>query len=55
MIANTQPDMGAKTAEGFEQSFGVMHLGHFLLTKLLIPYLEKSDGTNAVKDFYLSL
>jgi NAD(P)-dependent dehydrogenase (short-subunit alcohol dehydrogenase family) len=32
------------TAEGFEKTFGVNYLGHFLLTKLLMPLINPSSG-----------
>jgi NAD(P)-dependent dehydrogenase (short-subunit alcohol dehydrogenase family) len=34
------------TAQGLEKQVGVCHVGHFLLTKLLLPYLEKSTAPN---------
>lgn len=32
------------TAEGYEMSFGVNYLGHFLLTSLLMPYINPHSG-----------
>lgn len=32
------------TAEGFEKTFGTNHLGHFLLTNLLLPHLNQQAG-----------
>jgi retinol dehydrogenase-14 len=37
-----------KTVEGFEKTFGVNHLGHFLLTLLLLPCLEHSEKARIV-------
>lgn len=31
------------TEDGFEEVLGVNHLGHFLLTNLLLPHLEKGN------------
>ncbi|KAK5456838.1 hypothetical protein LTS15_004618 [Exophiala xenobiotica] len=33
-----------KTADGLELQFGTNHIGHFLLTKLLIARIEKASG-----------
>jgi NAD(P)-dependent dehydrogenase (short-subunit alcohol dehydrogenase family) len=38
----------SKTKDGFELQFGSNHLGHFALTGLLLPFLEKGDQPRVV-------
>ena len=38
----------ARTAEGHEMQFGTNHLGHFLLTGLIVPALEASGNARIV-------
>jgi len=38
----------AETAQGFESQFGVNYLGHFLLTLLLLPLLERAKQGRVV-------
>lgn len=38
----------SKTEEGFELQFGSNHLGHFALTGLLLPFLEKGEQSRVV-------
>lgn len=37
-----------KTADGFEMQFGVNHIGHFVLTKALLPLLKASGSARVV-------
>ena len=37
-----------KTKQGFEMQFGTNHLGHYLLTELMIPHLQKSAPSRVV-------
>lgn len=37
-----------RTAQGFEQQFGVNHLGHFALAALLLPKLAETQGARIV-------
>ncbi|MBY6216782.1 SDR family NAD(P)-dependent oxidoreductase [Qipengyuania aquimaris] len=38
----------AKTADGFEMQFGTNHIGHFLLTNLLMPLVEQGESPRIV-------
>lgn len=38
----------SRTADGFEMQFGTNHLGHFLLTNLLMPLVEKGQAPRIV-------
>jgi len=37
-----------RVGPGWERQFGVNHLGHFALTKALLPALQKADGARVV-------
>ena len=49
-LINNAGVAGAKgsTAQGFEWAFGVNHLGHFLLTRLLLERLKQSPEARVV-------
>jgi NAD(P)-dependent dehydrogenase (short-subunit alcohol dehydrogenase family) len=42
------PPKRTRTADGFELQFGTNHLGHFVLTGLLLPLLCQSDSPRVV-------
>jgi NAD(P)-dependent dehydrogenase (short-subunit alcohol dehydrogenase family) len=46
--AGLSPKNRGTTKDGFETTFGVNHLGTFLLTNLLVPLLEKSAPARVV-------
>jgi len=41
-------EVPARTRDGFEETVGVNHIGHFLLASLLEPVLTRSEGTVVV-------
>eukprot|EP00924_Labyrinthula_sp_SR-Ha-C_P002795 snap_masked-scaffold_13-processed-gene-7.7-mRNA-1 protein AED:0.01 eAED:0.02 QI:0/-1/0/1/-1/1/1/0/340 len=43
--AGLSSNKGLKTKEGIDVHFGVNHLGHMLLTKLLLPTLKRNAGS----------
>ncbi len=50
LLINNAGLAGARgqTKDGFELAFGTNHLGHYLLTRMLIPALEKADVPRVV-------
>jgi len=46
MAPNTKQQAATYTKEGFEETIGVNHLGHFLLASLLMKHMEASSLTN---------
>jgi NAD(P)-dependent dehydrogenase (short-subunit alcohol dehydrogenase family) len=36
------------SVDGYELHFAVMHLGHFLLTTLFLPLLQKTKGSRVI-------
>jgi NAD(P)-dependent dehydrogenase (short-subunit alcohol dehydrogenase family) len=46
--AGVMMPLQGKTADGFELQFGTNHLGHFLLTGLLLPLLNRAPAARVV-------
>ena len=44
----TGPQTAKRTKQGFEETIGVNHLGHFLLCQALMPLLLKSPGKKRI-------
>lgn len=48
LVLNAGLAVHGKTAQGYEMMFGVNHLGHFLLTKLLLPRIKQAAPSRIV-------